>query len=164
MISNKVDIPYLNLSNLLPTPFVLFLAKYVAATIAVLVFAWLVVWLSAKFLDKGDTVQVSKIKPAEGVFLPVYIGLFVIALSFNQGISLESMFLIVFLFALWLHFENVSYFNPFLLFFGYRFYEVESESNISIIVITKRKDIKIIETFENLIRVNNFTFLETENE
>lgn len=125
-------------------------------------FALFVLWLCENYLPKIDTLKVSEIKPVEGVFLPVYIGLFVIALELGDSLTTETTFLVLFLFILWIYFESVSYFNPFFLFFRYRFYEVKSENNISFVLITKQKDLKKITTLESLIRINNFTFMECE--
>jgi hypothetical protein len=160
--------PWLNVSDYWPeVPFIPFLddfvpfLDYLIVTLAIVILAKFILWLGAKSLGATDTIKVSRIKPAEGMFLPVYIGLFVIALSFNQGLSLNTGFLLIFLFLLWMLFEGVSYFNPFLLFWGYRFYEVETENGVTVIIITKRKDLKKIKEFPALVRVNNFTFLDS---
>lgn len=58
-----------------------------------------------------------------------------------------------------------SYFNPYLLFFGYHFYEVsidtdgEKYAKYKLFLISKQK-IKYIKTYNNLIRLNDFTFLD----
>jgi len=161
VINKCVDIPYINMPAHPPVnDFTLSFIKYLIILLIIVLFAKIVLWLSEKALEKSDNIQVRKIKPAEGVFLPIYIGLFVIALSFNDGLSAQTCFLIFLLFILWLLFENVSYFNPFFLFWGYRFYEIESSNDITTIIISKRKDLKRMKEFKNLTRINNFTFLE----
>lgn len=159
VININFNIPYIEISKPMDCSTLMFL-KYLLMSAAVIIFAKIVLALSKKFLEKSDNLAVKKIKPVEGVFLPIYIGLFVIALSFNEGFSPQTCFLILFLFVLWVLFENVAYFNPFFLFWGYRFYEVESVNDVTILVITKKKDIKKIRELKNLIRINNFTFLE----
>ena len=161
VINRNTGVPYVEMPNVTNiSPVVFFFIKYLIILFNIILFAKFVLWLSEKILEKSDNIQVKKIKPAEGIFLPIYIGLFVIALSFSDGFSVQTCFLILFLFVLWLLFENVSYFNPFFLFCGYRFYEIESDNNLTVMIITKRKDLKKIERFTNLTRINNFTFLE----
>lgn len=163
-INCNIDIPFIKFIN--PTdikiPYDLVLVcKYILVTLLVLFFAKLVLYLGKLLLKtEGNISKIKKIKPMEGQFLPVYIGLFVIALSFNDKLTVSSLFLILILFILWISFETVSYFNPFFIIWGYRFYEIETVDNITSIIITKRKDVKSISQFKNLTRLNNFTFLE----
>lgn len=161
VINANCDIPYVKIPSLFGQDLQsLLVIKYFLSTLWVIFFAKGVLWLSQKSLEAADNIQVAKIKPVEGTFLPIYIGLFVIALSFTDGFSIEAIFLTALLFILWILFENVSYFNPFFLFWGYRFYEVETANGITVLIITKRKDLKRIEQFTSLTRINHFTFLE----
>lgn len=105
--------------------------------------------------------SIKKIKPAEWIFLPVYIWLFAVALSFSENkLNIETIFLIILLFIFWLKLEATSYFNPFWLFIGFHYYEVESSNNIVFILITKEKGLKHGKELNNLIRINDFTFLK----
>ena len=105
--------------------------------------------------------NIKKIKPAEWIFLPVYIWLFAVALSFSEDkLNIETIFLIILLFIFWLKLESISYFNPFWLFLGFHYYEVESSNNITFILITKEKGLKYGKELNNLIRINDFTFLK----
>jgi len=164
LINGNLDIPFVNLGSTIHaqmgTEWIM-LSKYVAVTIAVIILARVILWVGRKVLNaEGGISGIEKVKPMEGQFLPVYIGLFVIALSFNDTLTIASWFLIFILFILWVSFENVSYFNPFFILWGYRFYEIETSDNITSILITKRKDVKTIKELNNLTRLNNFTFLE----
>jgi hypothetical protein len=164
LINNNLNIPFVRVKDLtekiIPTELVM-LFKYLLVTLCVVLFAKLVLYIGKKaFKTEGNITDIIKVKPMEGQFLPVYIGLFVIALSFNGELTISSIFLIVILFILWVSFETVSYFNPFFIILGYRFYEIETIDNITSIIITKRKDVKQIAQFTNLTRLNNFTFLE----
>lgn len=163
---NQRSIPYINLwitQNLL-------WIKYIIIFIIPFTFAYWVLYFSHKSLWSSETLQLIdnkdvnkkswEIKPAEGIFLPVYIWLFVVALELGDPFNLEVWILLSFLFILRCFFEWVSYFNPFFLFFGYRFYEIKDINNISFMLITDRKDIKKLRNFDNLTRINNFTFLE----
>jgi len=138
--------------------------KYTVLFAMVLWFAYL--WLSfvRNYLPKiSGTEEIIEIKPIEGSFLPVYIWLFVIALSFSDTLQPETITLLFVLFLFWAFLDWVSYFNPFWLLFWYRFYETKSSSGTVFTLITKKKDIKITNgkyVLDNLIRINNFTFLQ----
>lgn len=116
------------------------------------------VWLIKK-MPADDSLQIdgNDIFPVEGNLIPAYIGMFVISLSL-PGMSIESLMIMLLLLATWLNIGSVSYFNPFLSILGYRFYSVRSVGNTSIILITKKKDLKQASKLENLTRVNNYTF------
>ena len=162
LINRNIDIPFISTPESIKAHYeiVLFI-KFIFIFLIILGFAKLIIVLGRKCLSvEGSIENIEKIRPLEGQFLPVYIGLFVIALSFNDGLSIQAIFLIFVLFILWLCFETVAYFNPFFILLGYRFYEIETKNKITSIIITKRKDVKKINNFEKLIRLNNFTFLE----
>lgn len=162
LINRNINLPFISFPQMidLPSSFILIL-KYIFVFSLTAFFAKSILFLGKKFLEKEGSIEnIEKIRPMEGQFLPVYIGLFVIALSFNDGLTIQAFFLIFVLFILWLCFETVSYFNPFFIIWGYRFYEIETKEKITSIIITKRKDIKHIDKFEDLTRLNNFTFLE----
>lgn len=162
LINRNINLPGISTPNSVRLNFdLLLIIKFSLVFLIVIFFAWLILFLGKIFLDVDGSIQkIEKVKPLEGQFLPVYIGLFVIALSFNDGVSIQALFLIFVLFILWFCFETVAYFNPFFILLGYRFYEIETEYKITTIIITKRKDIKNIKEFQKLTRLNNFTFLE----
>lgn len=162
-IWKKIDIPWICLSN----TFLSFLnwdyiyVKYLFFLAFVVGFTYISIILAKKNLQAWDNIEVKEIKPIEWTFLPVYIWLFVIALSFNdKNLTIETIFLVIILFVFWLKLDSVSYFNPFLLFFGYRFYEIKSDKTTTFTLITRRKDLKNISSLSDLISINNFTFLE----
>ncbi len=166
LIWKKIDIPFINISNtcLNKLNWDLIYLKYLMFLIIILFFACISIYLVKKYLyieDNPETIVVKEIKPIEWSFLPVYIWLFVIALSFNEKVlTFETIFLMILLFLFWLKLDSVSYFNPFLLFFWYRFYEIKSDKTTTFTLITRRKDLKNIKNINNLICINNFTFLE----
>ncbi|PID87361.1 hypothetical protein CSB07_01575 [Candidatus Gracilibacteria bacterium] len=164
-VNTNINIPFIELNKLIGkyNLGVFEFIKYFLIFFCVLIFAKIVLFLSNRYLQLEndlDTVKVLKIKPVEGVYLPIYIGLFVIALSFTNINLVNSYFLITLLFIFWLNFENVAYFNPFFIFLGYSFYEVETEDGITIMLILRRKGIKKMKKIEKLIRINDFTFLQ----
>lgn len=166
LINKDVSIPFIDIgikSNYL-------WIKYVIIFIIIFFYARLILYYSYKKLGKSDTLQLinwdkkGELKPAEWVFLPVYIWLFVVALELGNPFTLEISILLIFLFILWCFFEWVSYFNPIFLFFWYRFYEIKDVNNINYMLITKRKDMKSLRNFSKLTRINNFTFLEYQQD
>lgn len=113
----------------------------------------------------GETMTCKAIEVAEPKYIPIYIAYFVISLSISDIPTFLVVFILIFFLIL---LGKFSYFNPYLLFMGYNFYEVESSSSDSkdsvkykIFLISKRK-IKTIKTYQKLIRLNDFTFLDTE--
>ncbi len=161
-INRNIDVPFIKAPEILISniQFVIVI-KFLLIFLGLLAFAKFVLIMGKKKLEvEGAISNIEKIKPLEGQYLPVYIGLFVIALSFNDGLSIQAIFLIFILFILWLFLESIVYFNPFFIILGYRFYEIETKNKITSIIITKKRDLKKVDNFQNLIRLNNFTFLE----
>jgi len=107
----------------------------------------------------SDTLKIKSIKPAEQTYIPIYIGYFVIALGIPDFEAF--IFLTIVLIASIIK-TKVFFFNILMLFLGYNFYEVISEKGVNILLITKKKDLKNISKFNELIRINNFTFLDIE--
>lgn len=162
LINRNIGLPIISIPKIINLKYeFLLIIKFIFIFIIIILFARFVLFLGKKFIgSEGSIEKIEKIKPLEGQFLPVYIGLFVIALSFNDGLTTSAVFLIFILFILWMYFETVVYFNPFFVLLGYRFYEIETEDKITSIIITKRKNVKKIKDFKNITRLNNFTFLE----
>lgn len=115
--------------------------------------------LSNDVIQKGSIIEVEQ---ANNVFLPSYLGYFFVALSVPNCGTLLFVFLILFVFTF---LSQTLYFNPLFLFFGYNFYNVTTTKNIKIFIVSKKtiKDPKDIE-FKRLKRINNFTFIDKENE
>lgn len=110
---------------------------------------------------KVENIHIIDIKPIEFTLMPVYLSLFVIVLGFwGNKFNLENNLLLLILFIFWYNLERTSYFNPMWLFWWLRFYEVKTSNNVIIMLITKDKDLKWELNKENLIRINNFTFLD----
>lgn len=116
-INRNIDLPIISIPEIINLKYeFLLIIKFILVFLFIIFFAWLVLFLGKKFIGvEGSIEKIDKIKPLEGQFLPVYIGLFVIALSFNDGLSTQAIFLIFILFILWICFETVAYFNPFFI-------------------------------------------------
>jgi hypothetical protein len=118
------------------------------------------------YQGENDTLIVQEVQPMEQDIIPIYIGLFVIMLNIGDlSIDLQILLILVLFTIWWKLLEQSYYFNIFWL-TKYRLYKVkDSEGNIYSIY-TKRKDLKLTrvkseENF-NLVRINNFSFIEIE--
>lgn len=113
------------------------------------------------FIKSNETFKAFSIKTAEPIYIPTYIGYFVLAISINDFF----LFVIIGTILCYLLYKTkIFYFNPLLILLGYNYYEVNDQQGNSILLITKTKALKIStskgKSFENLIRLNNFTFIE----
>lgn len=108
--------------------------------------------------DQLKSTSVQEIELANNNFLPTYLGYFFVSLGVNDIQTLIVVFLIIYVFTF---LSQTLYFNPILLLFGYHFYFIKTSHNIKIFLITKKK-LKIPgnEGFENLKRINNYTFID----
>ncbi|AGB49540.1 hypothetical protein Metho_1318 [Methanomethylovorans hollandica DSM 15978] len=112
------------------------------------------------FLDTDtiDKLSISVIEPANDAFLPSYLGYFFVALSAPN----IEVFLYVFgIICIFIYHSRISYFNPIFLLIGFNFYYIKTNNNTKILVITQKqlKEPKNAE-FENLKRINNYTFMD----
>ncbi len=143
--------------------FLLRLQHYVWA-ISIFLFALIHSNIFLKFCSKNfgdERAECDLVEIAEPKFVPTYIAYFVIALSIDDGNL--CLFLIIFsgIFIL-VQRCKFSFFNPFVL-FGFNFYEVSIKNNTGTnykIFLISRQNIKNINELSNLIRLNDFTFLE----
>lgn len=105
---------------------------------------------------KNTTVQ--EIELANNNFLPTYLGYFFVSLGVNDIPTLVVVFSIIYVFTF---LSQTLYFNPIFLLFGYHFYFIKTSQNIKIFLITKKK-LKVPgnEGFNNLKRINNYTFID----
>lgn len=125
-------------------------------------------WLSLKYtlghsITKSDKLQAKNVKPIESIAMPTYIGLFVISLEISDNTLDQAVSVLVILLILWSFLERVFYFNPIWLLFGYRFYDAYDNENNSYTIITRQANLKGAIEFENLHRVNEFTYIEGES-
>ena len=122
------------------------------------VFTCLILRLHKKLSSSNETVKIASVRPAESIYLPIYVSYFVIALNFY---SLYSLFVITVILIYCMNKTKIFYFNPILLIFGYNFYEVTTDKGVSLLIIIKIsniKDKKILER-QRFIRLNEFVFM-----
>ncbi|STP12962.1 Uncharacterised protein [Helicobacter mustelae] len=129
--------------------------------------SWLYIFCIEKHYQNTDDEQMKcdEIEIAEPKYIPIYIAYFVIAVSIDNWLIFIVVFVLIYLLILK---GKFSYFNPYLLFFGYHFYEVSINMNqgknakYKIFLISKRK-IKAIKKHNHLIRLNDFAYLDKEH-
>lgn len=122
------------------------------------------IWISlkmSKLLSKDSIeVKIVEVENANNAFLPSYLGYFFVALSVA---TVETMIFVSAMIFVFTFVSQTLYFNPLFLCFGYHFYYVTTEDNIKNFIITKKsirttRDLK----FNNLRRINNFTYIDVE--
>lgn len=150
---------------------IIFLIKkesyFCAFSLFVFAFVYSNLFLNCCLKKFGDeSVECDFVEIAEPKFTPIYIAYFVVALSVNNDNIL--LFWIIFL-GIFILIQGCkfSFFNPFVL-LKFNFYEATTKNNTGanyrLFLISKR-NIKNIDKISNLIRLNNFTFLQKdENE
>lgn len=120
---------------------------------------WISRFLSCDIISGGIT----DVEMANNSYLPSYLGYFFIALSVpdDNNVTFLVVFGIVFVFTFY---SQSLYFNPMFLIFGYKFYYVTKSNGLKIFVISK-KEIRTTTglKFEDLRRINDFTFIDLEH-
>lgn len=122
---------------------------------------WVALWLT-RFLSREtiSSQEIVSIEPANDTFLPSYLGYFFVALSINDLSTFMYVFGLIFIFVF---FSKISYFNPVFLLFNLKFFYVVNSSGTKLVLITK-KELKEPSNvaFDNLRRINNYTFISKE--
>lgn len=120
--------------------------------------------LLARLLLSKDCIEggLKDVEQANNAFLPSYLGYFFVALSVPFYETLGFVFGILFVFT---YFSQTLYFNPLFLIWGYQFYNLTTENNTKIFLISKKK-IRTVNNlrFLNLRRINDFTYLDMEDD
>jgi hypothetical protein len=162
VVINQFNIPYVELPVSLKGNSVGFIVKNISIIVALVAFSYFSLRLARLVFKSGETLDASELKPIESTAMPVYIGLFVIALGLGTDKLGQAFIVLSVLLVLWGLFERVFYFNPIWLFFGYRFYEVRTKHDNTFTLVTRRADLKGAMEFQDLRRINNYTYLEEE--
>lgn len=160
LIVTPFDIPGVQLPQLLHDNWLGYATKIGILTILAIMFSYLTLRTALVVFKAGNTLEVDSVKPLENTAMPTYIGLFVITLGLKDFKLEQSILILLVLIVFWGYFERVFYFNPIWLFFGYRFYEVSTSQGNTFTLITTKQNLKHAQKFENLRRVNEYTFLE----
>lgn len=101
---------------------------------------------------------ITQVDSANGSYLPSYLGYFFVALSINDFETFVCVGVLIFIFTF---FSQAPIFNPMFLLFGYNFYVVNVQNQITFFVISKKniQSLKGLE-FTNLKRINNYTYID----
>ena len=140
------------------------ICRPIAMIVLVLSFSMLVLEIitTNKFV-KRDNLTVESIQPLEQEVVPSYLGLFVIMLGLGELTAINQWIVLVLVFLIWNLFMERSYYFNLLWLISYRYYKVSDQYGNEYVVYSKRKDFKKNEqvvTINDLIRINNFTFIE----
>lgn len=134
-------------------------AWIVHAGYALIPFVTVLISLSiCKFLPKLVVSKVISINPSDNNFLDNYFAFFFVALSVK---GLTAFFVVFGITTIFTYVSRVSYFNPVFLVFGYRFYFIESDEKVKIMLISKKK-ILSPKTYESISvrKINDYTFID----
>ena len=115
-----------------------------------------------RFKEANDTAQVESIQPVENEIIPTYLGLFVIMLGLGELTFLYQIVVIVLIFLIWWILMERSYYFNLIWLLSYRYYRVTDKNGNVFIIYSKKKDVKETGTIKELVRINNFTFVEKE--
>lgn len=135
---------------------------YILYFILLLFLNYLSIFLSQKLgtanIPKNS---ITSIEQANDSFLPSYLGYFFVSLSIP---SMDIFIIIFLLIGVLVFFSRSAYFNPIFLLFGFSFYYCITKEGAKILIITK-KDLKLPSNvfFQDIKRINNFTFIETRS-
>lgn len=114
-------------------------------------------------LSDDSVEKIQDISLANDSYMPSYLGYFFVALSIpdKDWLTFGVVFVVIYIFT---YFSHSLYFNPLFLLFGFNFYYVTSQSQMKIFIISRKKDIRGVENvkFDNLKRINEFTFIDKE--
>lgn len=111
-----------------------------------------------KSLKKFTVEKIVSIEPSSNNFLDNYFAFFFVALSVK---GLTAFFVVFAITTIFTYVSRVSYFNPVFLVFGYRFYYIESDERVKIMLISRKK-ILSPKTYESISvrRINDYTFID----
>ena len=128
-----------------------------------LIFTGMIIFLSC-FLD-SDTEKIpsDKISSAQDTFIPVYLGLFFVALSVPDGNIPVFLFTYVLMF-IFIYTTNSYFYNPMFYLLGFNSYYVNTDIEKKILIITRKKDFNDENPvdYNNLRRINNYSFIDLE--
>lgn len=117
------------------------------------------VWLfSARLFSVDNIGGCGDVEEAQNDFLANYLGYVFIGIGVDDILVLVMVYLIIFV----LTFAAQSKcFNPVLLIFGYKYYDVITSEGTKVFVVTRR-NLRIPNEveFDNLRRINNMSYIE----
>lgn len=136
--------------------------SYIVFIIIPVILTWISLLLKTYLSKDSIECEIKDVEQANNAFLPSYLGYFFVALSVQ---TVETMIFIYVMLFVFTFVSQTLYFNPLFLCFGYHFYYIITAENIKQFIISKRKirRTKCL-NFASLRRINNFTYIDTEEE
>ncbi|MBE6965630.1 MAG: hypothetical protein E7441_06310 [Ruminococcaceae bacterium] len=130
--------------------------------LAIPVFTTVLGIVLGKLLPSDEIRLMTKsIELANNSYLPSYLGYFFVAVSVSKSATLWVIYGILFVFTF---LSMQQYFNPILMLFGYKYYNITTADNIRILVITTKQlrcgDDGLF--YCSLKRINDHTFIDFE--
>ncbi len=135
---------------------------YLLATLLMSVMCFLLVWLSGRNLEKLP-VKIKAVKTVDKEivgFLLIY--LLPLINQTTNTISLPVLIFIAVIFFFIVQNSHAYHFNPLLGFFGYHFYEVTIEGDITYVLIT-RQNIADCKSISQVVQLTEYMILEPSN-
>lgn len=113
-------------------------------------------WI-CRFLPKSSISKIISIDASSNDFLDNYFAFFFVALSVNGITTFWVIFIITIIFT---YVSRVSYFNPVFLVFGFKFYYIQADEKVKVMLIS-RKLLRHPKTFDMLSvrKINDYTFI-----
>ena len=115
--------------------------------------------LLGKFLPSDEIkLKATSIELVNNSYLPSYLGYFFVAVSVSQNMTLWVVYGILFVFT---YVAIQQYFNPILMLFDYKYYNIITANNVRILVITKKELRSDNDIFCCCLkRINDRTFID----
>lgn len=136
--------------------------SYIVFIIIPVILTWISLILKTYLSKDSIESEIKDVEQVNNAFLPSYLGYFFVALSVPTAETMIFIYGMLFVFTF---VSQTLYFNPLFLCFGYHFYNVITSENVKQFIISKRK-IRSTKNlnFASLRRINNFTYIDTEEE
>lgn len=136
--------------------------SYMVFIVIPVILTWISLLLKTYLSKDSIECGIKDVEQANNAFLPSYLGYFFVALSVPTVETMIFIYIILFVFTF---VSQTLYFNPLFLCFGYQFYYITTEENVKQFIISKRKirSTKYL-NFASLRRINNFTYIDIEEE
>ncbi len=109
-----------------------------------------------------DNLTIKKIYPIYTELMPVYLSIIIISFSINSIEISNAIATIILFIGIFIFFQmsNIGYINPIWYLKGYRIYKIDNEESIYILIIHKDDFYKSIEKIDDLVRIDEYTFIK----
>lgn len=114
-------------------------------------------------IDSSDNIdEIPELREVTNEYMSIYLGYIFVAVSIDNTKTFIMIFAVL-LIILWK--TQIIAFNPMFCLLGYHYYKIkisQNTQNIEIFIMSKRKNIKDYKklTFQNLVKINEFTYID----